>query len=92
MVWLVLSGRSSAAMGTIEEGERFSRLEDGSLLIKSVEREDSGQYSCRASNSEGETAITAKLEIKGILHTRWESRVLIFPLLMYSLLSTLMFS
>ncbi|XP_063064100.1 neural cell adhesion molecule L1-like protein isoform X2 [Engraulis encrasicolus] len=55
---------SSAAMGTIEEGERFSRLEDGSLLIKSVEREDSGQYSCRASNSEGETAITAKLEIK----------------------------
>ncbi|KAL2104146.1 hypothetical protein ACEWY4_001014 [Coilia grayii] len=55
---------SSGAVGEIQDGGRFSMLEDGSLLIKSAEREDTGQYTCRASNSEGETAITAKLEIK----------------------------
>lgn len=55
----------SEKTGPIVGGGRFSMLgDDGSLLIKSVEKDDSGQYTCQASNSEGLTAITTKLEIK----------------------------
>lgn len=48
------------------EGERFSNHENGSLQIISAEKEDSGEYECSAINSEGISAVTAVLEVKGI--------------------------
>uniref|UniRef100_A0A667WV89 Cell adhesion molecule L1-like b n=1 Tax=Myripristis murdjan TaxID=586833 RepID=A0A667WV89_9TELE len=51
--------------GTIE-GERFSVHRNGSLQIISAEKEDSGEYECSAINTEGKSAVTAVLEVKGI--------------------------
>uniref|UniRef100_A0AAR2KCC2 Neural cell adhesion molecule L1-like protein n=1 Tax=Pygocentrus nattereri TaxID=42514 RepID=A0AAR2KCC2_PYGNA len=47
------------------EGSRFSVHENGSLEIHGVEREDEGEYSCFVQNTEGKSAITATLEVKG---------------------------
>ncbi|XP_036386430.1 neural cell adhesion molecule L1-like protein isoform X2 [Megalops cyprinoides] len=46
------------------EGPRVTVHENGSLEIHSVEKEDMGQYSCFATNTEGKFAITAILDIK----------------------------
>nr|XP_023688929.1 neural cell adhesion molecule L1-like protein isoform X2 [Paramormyrops kingsleyae] len=46
------------------EGERFSIQKDGSLCIHSVQKTDSGMYSCFASNAEGRASISAALHIK----------------------------
>ncbi|XP_028848944.1 cell adhesion molecule L1-like a isoform X2 [Denticeps clupeoides] len=43
---------------------RFSVSDNGSLLFRNVVKEDGGQYSCLASNSEGEAAIVARLDVK----------------------------
>ena len=62
--------RTSGETGETVGGGRFSVLADGSLQLQRVAKEDTGQYTCQASNSEGETFITSKLEIKGICHGR----------------------
>ncbi|KAF7659163.1 hypothetical protein LDENG_00002490 [Lucifuga dentata] len=46
------------------EGERFFVLPNGSLQIISAEKEDSGEYVCRAVNTEGKSAVTAVLDVK----------------------------
>ncbi|XP_067448015.1 neural cell adhesion molecule L1-like protein isoform X2 [Thunnus thynnus] len=45
-------------------GERFFTLQSGSLQITSAEKNDSGKYVCDAINKEGESAITAVLDVK----------------------------
>uniref|UniRef100_A0A8C1QRX8 Neural cell adhesion molecule L1 n=1 Tax=Cyprinus carpio TaxID=7962 RepID=A0A8C1QRX8_CYPCA len=47
------------------DGERYSLLKNGSLLIHKVEMEDMGQYKCLANNSEGTMSLTTELFIKG---------------------------
>lgn len=47
------------------EGARFSIHANGSLEIHSVKGEDDGEYTCVTKNSEGKSAITAMLEVKG---------------------------
>ncbi|XP_060925629.1 neural cell adhesion molecule L1-like protein [Limanda limanda] len=46
------------------EGPRFSVHDNGSLEIYSVEKEDAGQYTCLAKNTEGTSAIEAMLYVK----------------------------
>ncbi|XP_052456038.1 neural cell adhesion molecule L1-like protein isoform X4 [Carassius gibelio] len=46
------------------EGERFSVYKNGSLEIHKVMKEDMGEYSCFAQNTEGKVAIVATLEVK----------------------------
>uniref|UniRef100_A0A8C1IG32 Neural cell adhesion molecule L1-like protein n=1 Tax=Cyprinus carpio TaxID=7962 RepID=A0A8C1IG32_CYPCA len=46
------------------EGERFSVYKNGSLEIHNVMKEDMGEYSCFAQNTEGKVAIAATLEVK----------------------------
>ncbi|XP_071331980.1 cell adhesion molecule L1-like a isoform X2 [Trachinotus anak] len=46
------------------KGERFISLQNGSLQIISAEKNDSGKYVCNASNTEGESAVTAVLDVK----------------------------
>ncbi|XP_016332219.1 neural cell adhesion molecule L1-like protein isoform X3 [Sinocyclocheilus anshuiensis] len=46
------------------EGERFSVHKNGSLEIHNVMKEDMGEYSCFAQNTEGKVAIAATLEVK----------------------------
>ncbi|XP_076019564.1 cell adhesion molecule L1-like a isoform X2 [Genypterus blacodes] len=47
------------------EGERFFVLPNGSLQVIGAEKEDSGEYVCVATNTEGKAAITAALAVKG---------------------------
>ncbi|XP_053706380.1 protein turtle homolog A isoform X2 [Synchiropus splendidus] len=42
-----------------------SRPENGVLLLKAVNMQSAGQYSCQASNSEGSTTAVTKVKIKG---------------------------
>ncbi|TRY69801.1 hypothetical protein DNTS_000588, partial [Danionella cerebrum] len=46
------------------EGERFSVHKNGSLEIQNVMKQDVGEYSCFAQNTEGKVAIAASLEVK----------------------------
>uniref|UniRef100_A0A8C7F9X8 Neural cell adhesion molecule L1-like protein n=1 Tax=Oncorhynchus kisutch TaxID=8019 RepID=A0A8C7F9X8_ONCKI len=48
------------------EGPRFTVHQNGSLEIYNVEKEDMGQYTCYTKNTEGTSAITALLDVKGI--------------------------
>lgn len=47
------------------EGQRFLTLQNGSLQIIGAEKEDSGKYVCVALNTEGKSAVTAVLDVKG---------------------------
>lgn len=47
------------------EGPRFTTHDNGSLEIYSVEKDDTGQYTCLAKNTEGSSAIDAMLYVKG---------------------------
>lgn len=47
------------------EGPRFTVHDNGSLEIYSVEKDDTGQYTCLAKNTEGSSAIDATLYVKG---------------------------
>lgn len=47
------------------EGDRFLTLQNGSLQIIGAEKDDSGKYVCAASNTEGTSAVTAVLDVKG---------------------------
>lgn len=47
------------------EGPRFSVHDNGTLEIYSAEKEDSGPYTCFATNTEGSSAINAMLSVKG---------------------------
>ncbi|XP_022600684.1 neural cell adhesion molecule L1-like protein isoform X3 [Seriola dumerili] len=46
------------------EGPRFSVHDNGSLEIYSVEKDDTGQYTCLAKNTEGSSAINTMLYVK----------------------------
>ncbi|KAM7402589.1 hypothetical protein PAMP_017813 [Pampus punctatissimus] len=46
------------------EGPRFAVHDNGSLEIYSVEKDDTGQYTCYAKNTEGSSAIEAMLYVK----------------------------
>ncbi|XP_023283342.1 neural cell adhesion molecule L1-like protein isoform X3 [Seriola lalandi dorsalis] len=45
-------------------GERFISLQNGSLQIITAEKNDSGKYVCAAFNTEGDSAVTAVLDVK----------------------------
>lgn len=47
------------------QGPRFTSHDNGSLEISSVEKGDTGQYTCLAKNTEGSSAIDAMLYVKG---------------------------
>ncbi len=57
--------RSKADSANAVEGERFSLHKNGSLEIHNVMKEDMGEYSCFAQNTEGKVAIATTLEVKG---------------------------
>uniref|UniRef100_A0A8C2PQF7 Cell adhesion molecule L1-like b n=1 Tax=Cyprinus carpio TaxID=7962 RepID=A0A8C2PQF7_CYPCA len=59
------SPTSSITCANSVEGERFSVYKNGSLEIHNVMKEDMGEYSCFAQNTEGKVAIAATLEVKG---------------------------
>uniref|UniRef100_A0AAY5EB43 Neural cell adhesion molecule L1-like protein n=1 Tax=Electrophorus electricus TaxID=8005 RepID=A0AAY5EB43_ELEEL len=52
------------SVGTVE-GPHFSMHTNGTLEIHGAVSEDEGEYSCFAQNTEGKSAITATLEVKG---------------------------
>uniref|UniRef100_A0A8C1M7J3 Cell adhesion molecule L1-like b n=1 Tax=Cyprinus carpio TaxID=7962 RepID=A0A8C1M7J3_CYPCA len=56
--------RSKADSADAVEGERFSVHKNGSLEIQNLMKEDMGEYSCFAQNTEGKVAIAATLEVK----------------------------
>lgn len=45
---------------------RFSVLEDGTLVIESVQREDAGEYTCKGLSVAGSAYAKARLDVKGI--------------------------
>lgn len=49
------------------EGPRFTIHDNGTLEIYRVEKDDTGQYTCLAKNTEGTSAINAMLYVKGKL-------------------------
>ncbi|XP_051986230.1 neural cell adhesion molecule L1-like protein isoform X2 [Xyrauchen texanus] len=55
---------SKADSANAVEGERFSVHNNGTLEIHNVIKEDSGEYSCFAQNTEGKVAIAATFEVK----------------------------
>ncbi|XP_068598340.1 neural cell adhesion molecule L1-like protein isoform X1 [Brachionichthys hirsutus] len=59
----VITWRRGDSNGPIN-GPRFSIHDNGSLEIRKVEREDTGQYACSATNMEGSSAIGAMLYVK----------------------------
>uniref|UniRef100_A0A674N1T1 Neural cell adhesion molecule L1-like protein n=1 Tax=Takifugu rubripes TaxID=31033 RepID=A0A674N1T1_TAKRU len=61
-----VSWSRGATQETIEGG-RFFALQNGSLQIIGVEKEDGGKYVCVALNAEGKSAVSAMLEVKGTL-------------------------
>uniref|UniRef100_A0A8C8IK36 Neural cell adhesion molecule L1 n=1 Tax=Oncorhynchus tshawytscha TaxID=74940 RepID=A0A8C8IK36_ONCTS len=67
---LLFLGSSKIKDDTTEsvEGERFSVFKNGSLQINQAGKEDSGEYVCFATNSEGKSAITALLDVKVSLY------------------------
>uniref|UniRef100_A0A674NL45 Neural cell adhesion molecule L1 n=1 Tax=Takifugu rubripes TaxID=31033 RepID=A0A674NL45_TAKRU len=58
-----VSWSRGATQETIEGG-RFFALQNGSLQIIGVEKEDGGKYVCVALNAEGKSAVSAMLEVK----------------------------
>ncbi|XP_056606250.1 neural cell adhesion molecule L1-like protein isoform X3 [Triplophysa dalaica] len=55
---------SQADSANAVEGERFLVHKNGSLEIHHVTKEDMGEYSCFAQNTEGKVAISSTLEVK----------------------------
>ncbi|XP_044067311.1 cell adhesion molecule L1-like a isoform X5 [Siniperca chuatsi] len=64
--WQVITEENRAKEETAEtiEGKRFFFLQNGSLQIISAEKNDSGKYVCVAFNTEGQSAVTAVLDVK----------------------------
>ena len=44
---------------------RFSVLEDGTLVIEAVQKEDAGEYVCKGLSVAGSAYAKARLEVKG---------------------------
>ncbi|XP_065135849.2 neural cell adhesion molecule L1-like protein isoform X3 [Paramisgurnus dabryanus] len=55
---------SKADSADAVEGERFSVHKNGSLEIHNAVKDDMGEYSCFAQNTEGKVAISSTLEVK----------------------------
>uniref|UniRef100_A0A3Q1ILW5 Neural cell adhesion molecule L1 n=1 Tax=Anabas testudineus TaxID=64144 RepID=A0A3Q1ILW5_ANATE len=60
----VFSSPPSTTAETVT-GERFFPLQNGSLKINSAEKNDIGKYVCVAFNTEGNSTVTAVLDVKG---------------------------
>ncbi|KAM7423164.1 hypothetical protein PAMA_010948 [Pampus argenteus] len=60
------------------EGPRFAVHDNGSLEIYSVEKDDTGQYTCYAKNTEGSSAIEAMLYVK-VLPMEDPTRIAVAP-------------
>uniref|UniRef100_A0A674NTQ8 Neural cell adhesion molecule L1 n=1 Tax=Takifugu rubripes TaxID=31033 RepID=A0A674NTQ8_TAKRU len=71
---MVMSESRGATQETIEGG-RFFALQNGSLQIIGVEKEDGGKYVCVALNAEGKSAVSAMLEVKGTLASPQDAEV-----------------
>lgn len=64
--WLFwMFSRSKDDSSESVEGPRVTVHDNGSLEIYRVEKEDAGQYTCLAKNTEGSAAIDATLNVKG---------------------------
>nr|XP_055068638.1 neural cell adhesion molecule L1-like protein isoform X2 [Misgurnus anguillicaudatus] len=55
---------SKADSANAVEGERFSVHKNGSLEIHNAVKDDMGEYSCFAQNTEGKVAISSTLDVK----------------------------
>lgn len=60
-----MSFRSRDDSSESVEGPRFTVHDNGSVEIYGAEKDDMGQYTCVAKNTEGTSAITAMLYVKG---------------------------
>lgn len=60
-----MSPRSKDDSSESVAGPRFTVHDNGSLEIFSLEKGDTGQYTCYAKNKEGSSAINAMLYVKG---------------------------
>ncbi|XP_051996637.1 neural cell adhesion molecule L1-like protein isoform X3 [Xyrauchen texanus] len=78
---------SKADSANAVEGERFSIHTNGSLEIHNVMKEDTGEYSCFAQNTEGKVAIAATLEVKDptkIVYPPQDLRILVGTTIQFS--------
>lgn len=62
----MFSFRVKGETGEAVVGERFIALHNGSLQITSAGKEDNGKYVCAAFNTEGNSTVTATLDVKGV--------------------------
>lgn len=70
------------------EGPRFTVHDNGTLEIYRVEKDDTGQYTCLAKNTEGTSAIEAMLYVKGklfkkvfaVAHSPWNVTNAVLPI------------
>lgn len=65
MFFLRMFSRSKDDSSESVEGPRLTIHDNGSLEIYSVEKDDTGQYTCLAKNTEGSSAVDAMLYVKG---------------------------
>ena len=48
---------------------RFSVMDDGTLVIESVQREDAGEYICKGLSLAGSAYAKARLDVRGVCLT-----------------------
>lgn len=63
----LMNSRSKDESTDSVEGQRFTVHDNGTLEISQAAKDDTGQYTCLAKNTEGTSAINATLYVKGKL-------------------------